>query len=375
MFKIYFRNNGEQKEIILPEANLFSELIQEFNFPFDIEIVLCLSGNLGDEIFLDPRLESKMENEDKDRLNKIVAGKTFHDLNLCYVCIFNNNTYTIKSLLHELNHFNDLFKCSTDYKTPVEGGGVYIETSGYINNLICTHLNDFYAEYNSITRLIDLKYEDKTRRIDLPSIIDISLSYLKNNEKHIKTMIIKAKESEISDFEKNLTIIYSINHTIIKQFLYFLASYRAFHEKGFSNQLYEDHYNDFISKEIRPILAELLNNIKLKVLNANLTLYDELKDYLNEKISSFYKDNVNEYISELLKEKPMYPPLYNLQYLMSTINMGWINQMQTILDAVRFSLMSQLQAMMEPISRITNFFNIIPLFKLDNQEENKDDLE
>lgn len=50
MFKIYFRNNGEQREIILPEVSPLSEVVQEFNFSFDIEIVLCLFGNLGNEL-------------------------------------------------------------------------------------------------------------------------------------------------------------------------------------------------------------------------------------------------------------------------------------------------------------------------------------
>jgi len=364
---------GQGQEISLSEENLLDILIKEFNFPNDIEINLCLFGNIGNELFLDPRLEGKLENEDKDRLNKLVAGKIFNDLNLCYVCIFDNITYTIRSLLHELNHFNDKFTCSSDYKTPVEGGGFYVETSGYITNLICTHLNDFYAELYSIKRLIDLKYEDRDRRIDLLSIIDISLNYLKNGEKHVKELILKAIENGISDFEKNLTSIYSINHLIIKQVLYFLASYRAFHEKGFSNQIFEDHYNDFISKEVRPILAGLLNDIKLKTLEVNLDRNIELKDYLNDRISEFYNDNINEYLSELLKEKPIYPPLYNLQELMSIINMDWIRHMQTLLDSINISWMSQFQAIMEPISRMSRFFSLIPNFGLHNQEETNDE--
>lgn len=42
---------------------------------------------------------------------------------------------------------------------------------------------------------------------------------------------------------------------------------------------------------------------------------------------------------------------------------------KTIIDSIGISWMSQLQAMMEPISRITKFFSLIPLFRIDNQEE------
>ena len=179
MFKIYFRNNGEQREIILPEVSPLSVVIQEFNFPFDIEVVFYLFGNLGNELFLDPRLEGKLENEDKDRLNKIVVGKTFSDLHLCYVCYLSEFTLTIKNLIHELHHFQDIFKSSTDYKRPVDGGGEYIDITGYIENLICTHLNDFYAEYYATKRTIDLRYNDRVKDINLLSIINMNLGYLK----------------------------------------------------------------------------------------------------------------------------------------------------------------------------------------------------
>lgn len=53
-----------------------------------LDLLKCLFGNLGNELFLDPRLEGKLENEVKDRLNKIVVGKTFNDLHLCYVCYY-----------------------------------------------------------------------------------------------------------------------------------------------------------------------------------------------------------------------------------------------------------------------------------------------
>lgn len=89
--------------------------------------------------------------------------------------------------------------------------------------------------------------------------------------------------------------------------------------------------------------------------------------------SEFYNDSINEYLSELLKKEPKFPPLYKLQELMSTINMGWMNHMQTLLDSINNSIMSQLQAIMKPISRISRFFSLIPNFRLSNQEENKDE--
>ncbi|MCK4380714.1 MAG: hypothetical protein KAW51_06195 [Candidatus Lokiarchaeota archaeon] len=67
MQKIFFRNQGQGKEISLSEDHLLNILINEFQFANDIEINLCLFGNLGNELFLDPHLERKLENEIKDR--------------------------------------------------------------------------------------------------------------------------------------------------------------------------------------------------------------------------------------------------------------------------------------------------------------------
>ena len=61
MYIIYERIQGKLREISLPEGNLLNELIQEFNFPFDIGLNLCLFGNLGNEFFLDSRLKEKLK--------------------------------------------------------------------------------------------------------------------------------------------------------------------------------------------------------------------------------------------------------------------------------------------------------------------------
>lgn len=373
MFKIFFRNNEEQREIILPEDSPLSVVIQEFNFPFDIEIVLCLFGNLGNELFRDPQLEGKLENEDKDRLNKMVVGKTFDDLHLCYVCYLSELTLTIKNLIHELHHFQDIFKGSTDYKRLVDGGGGYIDTTGDLENLICTHLNDFYAEYYATKRTIDLRYNDRVKAINLLSIINKNLGYLKNNEQYAKEEIKEILEKGISDSEKQLRIIYFLQHYIIKLFLYFLANYRAFQEKGFSNQLYENHCSDFISNEIRPTLANLLTKIQQKFMDGNLDLIEqssELKDFLYDNILNFYNNDFNEYLAELFEKRVMYPPFSSLQEFTSSINRNLIEQIRNITRGINLEWMKQIQAMnkslmesmTEPfsqMSKLTKVFNVI----------------
>lgn len=383
MFKIYFRNNGEQKEIILPEASLLSEVIQEFNFPFDIEIVLCLFGNLGNELFLDPRLECKLENEDRERLNKIVAGKTYKDLHLCYTCYFSDSTLTIKNLIHELHHFQDIFECSTDYKRPVDGGGEYINTTGYIENLICTHLNDFYAEYYATKRMIDLRNDDRVKDINILSIVSMNLGYLKNNEHHAKEEIKERLEKGVSDFEKQLLVILFIQHYIIKLFLYFLANYRAFQEKGFSNQLYENHCSNFISNEIRPTLGNLLTKIQQKIMDGNLDLIEqssELKDFLYDNILNFYKNDFNKYLSEMFEKRVKYPPFSFLQDLTRSINYNLIEQIRNINRSINLEWMKQIQVMnkslmesitepLSQLSKLTKNFNIIPKLGLNNHDD------
>lgn len=108
MINIYLRINGEKKELPKPdnqEGTFLDTINKELKFPFDIEINLCLPGTLGTEIFLDPRLKEKIKNEKKERLNKIVAGKTYFDLNLCYVRYSNVTVLFWKTILHELHHF------------------------------------------------------------------------------------------------------------------------------------------------------------------------------------------------------------------------------------------------------------------------------
>ena len=374
MSKIYFRNNGEQREIILPEDSLLNEVIQEFNFPFDIEIVLCLFGNLGNELFLDPRLEGKLENEGKDRLNKIVAGKAFKDLHLSYACYFGEKTLTIKNLIHELHHFHDIFECSTDYKRPVDGGGEFIDTTGYIKNLICTHMNDFYAEYYATKRMIDLRYKEKVKDINLLSIINMNLGYLENNEHYAKDGIKEILEKGISDFEKQLGIIYFIQHYIIKLFLYFLANYRAFQEKGFSIQLYENHCNNFFSNEIKPTLANLLTKIQQKIMDRNFDLMEqssELIDFLYDNILNFYDNDFNEYLSEMFEKRAKSHPFSFLQELTRSINYNLIEQIRNINIGINLEWMDQIQAMnkslmesitepLSQISKLTKNLNILP---------------
>lgn len=384
MFRIYFRNNGEQREIILPEGSLLGEVIQEFNFPFDIEIVLCLFGNLGNELFLDPRLEGKLENEDKDRLNKVVAGKTFNDLHLCYTCYLKESTLTIKTLIHELHHFQDIFECSTDYKRSVDGGGYYIDSTGYIENLICTHLNDFYAEYYATKRMIDLKYNDRVDCINLLSVVNMNLGYLKDNEQETKEEIKEILEKGVSDFEKQFMIINFLQHYIIKLFLYFLANYRAFQEKGFSNHLYENHCTTFISNEIRPTLANLLTKIQQKIMERDLDLIEqssEIKDFLNENILNFYYNDITEYISEMFERRAKYPSFSFLQELTRSINHTLIEQMRNITRGINLEWMKRMQtinkslieAIAEPlslISKLTKNFIKIPKLGVKNHDDN-----
>lgn len=385
MYKIYELIQGKKRTISLPEDSLLNQLIQEFNFPFDLELNLCLFGNLGNELFLDPRLEDKLKNEDKERLNKIVVGKTFNELRLCYACYLNEVTLTIKTILHELHHFQDIFESSTDYKRPVEGGGEYINTTGFIKNSICTHLNDFYAEYYATKRLIDL-YDIRVKGINLFSIINLNLGYIENNEKHTKEKIQEILAKEVSDFEKQLAIIYFIQHYIIKQVLYFLANYRAFQEKGFSNQLYEDHWDKFISNEIKPKMAKLLIKIKKKIMDENLNLLElssKLRDYLNDIIFDFYHLDFKDYISEMLEIRPKYSPFSFIQDFTRSINLRWIDQIQNLIRNINMGWVEQLQelnkTLVEPFRQISalarSFNNLIPSIGLNIEEEDGEENE
>ena len=92
---------GEQREALLSEDNLLNRLIQDFNFPFNIELNLCFPRNLGNELFLDSRLGEELKNEDKERLNKNVAGKTFKELYICYCCYSDNFTFKISKTQYQ----------------------------------------------------------------------------------------------------------------------------------------------------------------------------------------------------------------------------------------------------------------------------------
>lgn len=379
MNKIFTRDQGEQKEAPGWLANLLDKVILEFNLPFDIEVVLCLFGRLGTELFLDPRLEDILKNENKDRLNNRVAGKTFTDLHLCYLCLYRDLTLTIHHLLHELHHFQDTFKCSTSDKADLK-------------KLICTHLNDFYAEYYAVKKMIDLRYNDGKEGIHLLLIIHTNLAYLGNNEQFCKEKITEILERELSDNTKQLNIIYFLQHYIIKDFLFFLANYRAFQERGFCNRLYENHYIDFTSNKIRPTLANLLMRIKQRIMDGNLDLIkqsSELKDFLDEYILDFYNNNFNEYLSELFEKRdnlPLFPPLQELtltrnyslfeqlQIITRGFNLEWMKTFQRLQE----SLMRSIAEPLSKISKLTQKLIFIPKFKLNihnndtEQDENSD---
>ncbi len=396
MINIYLRINGEKKELPLPEnqkGTFLNIISKELNFPFDIEINLCNPGTLGTEIFLDPRLKEKITNEKKERLNKIVAGKTYSDLNLCYVCCFNETVLFLRTILHELNHFQDPYECSEeDYITPMEEGE-YIEPKGYVKNLISAHLNDFFAEYYSINKIIDL-YDRRVKGFNLILAIDYNFAYLEDNEKCTKEQISSAFKNEISDFEKKLTVIYFIHHNIIKLVFFFLSFYRAIQDNGFSTRLYENRWNKFISEEISSPLGNLLNKIKEKILDRNLDLLEYkvgLRESINELVFDFYENDIDDYLSEVFKERIRQSPFSFIQDLAHSINVAssfnfeWMNQLRQIYSNFNFGWIKQLQqiqkSLIEPFSHIASiahsFNNILPNLRIDidKEDEDQDDLD
>ena len=375
MYRIFERIQGEKRELSLPEGSLLDMLIQEFNFPFDIELNLCLFGNIGNELFLDSRLEEKLRNEDKERLNKMVAGKIFRELHICYCCYFTETTLTFKNILHELHHLRDIFE--------IEGDGECTEVTEYIKNLIITHLNDFYAEFYATKRMIDL-YANGVKGINLFSIIDLNLVYLKNNEKQIKKPIQDIFTKDISDSEKQLAIIYIIQHYIIKYVFYYLANYRAFQEKEFRNQLYEDHWNEFISNEVSSKIGDLLSKFKNKILVTDLDVIEqcsELKTYLIDITLNFYDHDFNEYVSEIVETRPVLTPFSALQDVLRSINLGWVEEMKKITSLFNLEWLRRFQelnkTLFEPFRRISaltktfssRMFNIEPESEDEAEEE------
>lgn len=369
MYKIYLHINGKQQELPSSEnqeESFLDTIIKELNFPFDIEINLCLPGTLGTEVFLDSRLKEKIINEKKERLNKIVAGKTYSDLNLCYICYSNVIVHFWKTILHELNHFQDPYECSDDHLTLVEEVN-YIDPKKYVKNLITTHLNDFFAEYFAINKLIEF-YNRRVKEIYLILAIDYNLVYLKDNEKNTKEQISDAVKNGISDFKKKIAVIYFIHHNIIKLVFYFLSFYRAFQDNGFSTKLYENRWNKFISEEISSPLGNLLNKLKDKILDRNLDLLKYkvgLRESINELIFDFYENEINDYLSEVFKEKVRQSPFSFIQdiarsiNIASSVNLEWMTQLRQIYSNLNFEWIKQLQQIHKSLAKpLLNFTSI-----------------
>ncbi|TXT67554.1 MAG: hypothetical protein BAJALOKI1v1_60003 [Promethearchaeota archaeon] len=302
MYKIYIREQGKKKEFLIQKGGLIDTLINEFQFTFDFEINLCHFGILGEELYKDTRLKEKLRYEDKERFNRIVAGKTFRDLRICYVCWLNDLTLFIQGLLHEINHFRDPFETKPDHIQSLGEEGVYIDTNKYIKNLLETHLNDFFAEYNAINKLIQL-YLKGYRKINLYILAKNSLDYLGEDDKY-KTKIREILEENIPSFEKQMKIIYFIQHFLFKYIFYFLAGYRAFQDNRFKSIIFEKRWNAYLMKIPNSPMRELLIQIKNKVLDRQFRVIEnisELKNYTYDTIRSFYYSNFFTYIAETLE--------------------------------------------------------------------------
>jgi len=114
---------------------------------------------------------------DFDRLNTEVGGKAigagsnlllpeYRENNICFVCYNINLTNGVATLFHELCHFDDIFTTNIPYSRETENG-LYIEMDPSIQNLIQIMLNDFYAEYRSFSIVIDLKFENIMKKLNL----------------------------------------------------------------------------------------------------------------------------------------------------------------------------------------------------------------
>lgn len=243
-------------------------------FPNDIEVIFFKSGTLGNVMLNDGRFINENIQLDLDRLNTEVGGKAiragsnlllpeYRENNICFVCYNINFTNGVATLFHELCHFYDIFTINTPYSRETEEG-LYIEMDPFIQNLIQIMLNDYYAEYRSFSIVIDLRFGEIMKKLNIIYLVD---KYIRLLNECYDNINIKLNGTEfVNHFNFQLEMVkYSVDY-FFKYFIGYLGMWNAFKDSSYSTCLLNTKWNDAVG------LVRALNN------DATANFLDQMKD-------------------------------------------------------------------------------------------------
>ncbi len=267
----------------------------------DVEVNVIEQGELGNELLLDSRLDTKKIKKNLESFNKLKAIAIYYvglngyfllekykDHNICYIQL--QQTYEINMIriaFHEVQHFSDPF-IPREWQDILEDGLIYINYEKTIRAYIRLGLNEYFANLWAFSKCLDLinelvknKKEDSIIEMCKKALIERIPSYLSNSSIKLN-MFIKALRSGEMDNKKILNhkaeVILFLWSKFFHDIYYFIGGWKVYEDRELDTKLIQRTWDDFMA-EIQNTelynMIPLLNSFK-KLLLGNFETHDDM---------------------------------------------------------------------------------------------------